>query len=349
MSTSPIQGLPPSSELRLMTKVAWMYHQENRKQDEIADQLHLSQSRVSRLLKAAVQEGIVVTTVKPPPGMFTELEARVATGFGLEECVVVQSRDTEAAITHDIGIAAADYLSTTLLSQEIVGISSWSETWLAAANQMRSLRSPVARQVVQLVGGLGNPMVQTQATLLLARLARVMGATPVFMQTPGVMGDDRALELLMNDPAVKPVTQLWDQLTVALLGVGSIEPSPLLRESGNIFPAEVISEIQALGGIGDICHRYFDATGTVVKADIDRRLAGITPEQLLRVPRRVGAAGGPRKAAALLGALRGGWLTTLITDSRTADFLAAAVGVAPDRPGQPVFESASSRPQAASV
>ena len=122
----------------------------------------------------------------------------------------------------------------------------------------------------------------------------------------------------MNDPAIQRVTALWDHLTVALLGIGSLEPSPLLRESGNVVSDELAERLGALGAVGDVCSRFFDADGRALAAGIDGRVAGITEEQLRRVPRRVAAAGGARKLPAIRGALRGGWVTTLITDTATA-------------------------------
>jgi DNA-binding transcriptional regulator LsrR (DeoR family) len=45
-------------------------------------------------------------------------------------------------------------------------------------------------------------------------------------------------------------------------------------------------------------------------------------DQLARVDRSIGVAGGSRKYAAILGALRGGWINVLITDQFTARRLA---------------------------
>ena len=50
-------------------------------------------------------------------------------------------------------------------------------------------------------------------------------------------------------------------------------------------------------------------------------MIGIRPEQLMSVPRRIGVAGGIRKAAAVRGALLGGWVNVLITDSVAAQEL----------------------------
>ena len=45
-------------------------------------------------------------------------------------------------------------------------------------------------------------------------------------------------------------------------------------------------------------------------------------EQLSKVSRTVGVAGGSRKYAAILGALRGHWINILVTDHFTANRLA---------------------------
>ncbi|MCJ7736289.1 MAG: sugar-binding domain-containing protein, partial [Anaerolineae bacterium] len=50
---------------------------------------------------------------------------------------------------------------------------------------------------------------------------------------------------------------------------------------------------------------------------------GMSLEQLTRVQRSVGVAGGKRKHAAIRGALLGGFINVLITDRFTAEWLVA--------------------------
>ena len=58
--------------------------------------------------------------------------------------------------------------------------------------------------------------------------------------------------------------------------------------------------------------------GAASTAGLDDRIIGITLEQLKRTPKVVGVSGGPDKLAAIGGALRGGLINVLITDSLTA-------------------------------
>nr|WP_242500599.1 helix-turn-helix domain-containing protein [Tropicimonas sp. IMCC6043] len=61
------------NELRLIARVAQMYHIEGRRQAEIAEHLHISQASVSRMLKTAREEQIVRTSVVAPSGTFADL------------------------------------------------------------------------------------------------------------------------------------------------------------------------------------------------------------------------------------------------------------------------------------
>lgn len=66
------------NELRLISRVAQMYHLEGRRQAEIAQHLRLSQATVSRMLKRAEAEDIVRTSVTPPLAPTASLRARFA-------------------------------------------------------------------------------------------------------------------------------------------------------------------------------------------------------------------------------------------------------------------------------
>jgi DNA-binding transcriptional regulator LsrR (DeoR family) len=100
-----------------------MYHERGLRQPQIAEQLHISQPRVSRLLRRATELGIVRTTVTTPLGVHAELEERIEAAYGLSEVVVADTE--EQADEHDElrapGSGAAVYLETTLQGGERIG------------------------------------------------------------------------------------------------------------------------------------------------------------------------------------------------------------------------------------
>ena len=222
----PRRGRNPDDLYRLMAKIARMYHERGMRQSEIAAELHVSQPRVSRLLKRASEVGIVRTTIALPPGVHTDLEEALEQTYGLAEAVVVDAGGSDDFVISALGAATGHYLETTLTGGEVVGISSWSATLLAAVEAMRPARVPVVDTVVQVVGGVGDPRVQMEATRLIGLFASGTGASPVFMPAPGMLGTAPARNLLVADPTVSAVMDIWPGLTMVLVGIGSLEPSP---------------------------------------------------------------------------------------------------------------------------
>ncbi|GII81266.1 DNA-binding transcriptional regulator [Sphaerisporangium rufum] len=320
-----IGGLAPS-QLRLLTKVARMYHEHGMRQPQIAEQLHISQPRVSRLLKQATELGIVRTTVVTPSGVHAELEERIERRFGLRDVVVAdpgQPAPGEQSVLQAIGAAGAVYLETTLTGGDRIGISSWSSTLLATVDAMRPRPTPVAERVVQVIGGVGNSTSQVYATRLADRLAILTGAEAVFLPAPGLASSPAAREVLMSDPHISDVLATYGGLSMLLAGLGSLEPSPLLVESGNAIADGEQEALRELGAVGDICLRFFDEKGQAVRSPLDDRVLGIDVETLRSIPRVVAIAGGSRKYTAIRAALRGGWVDVLVTDLGVARRLAA--------------------------
>lgn len=309
-------------EMRMMTKVARLYYEQDLGQAEIAGQLNLSQSTVSRLLKRARQERIVRTTVSVPSGVYPELEEKLQLTYGLQEVIVVDcASDQEEAIQREIGAAAGYYVETTLNKGEIIGISSWSGTLLAMVDAMHPLSYCTEARVIQILGGVGNPTAEIHAVRLTSRLANLVNGDTTFLPAPGVVGSTDSRRVLLKDQFTHEAVTLFDQVTLALVGIGAVEPSALLASSGNIFSPQELEMLRQAGAVGDVCLRFFDDQGQPVRTPLNERVIGMSLEQLQRVKRAVGIAGGKRKFAAIKGALMGRWINVLITDRRTAEWL----------------------------
>jgi DNA-binding transcriptional regulator LsrR (DeoR family) len=316
-------SVEPLDQIRLVVKVAQMYHERKLNQPAIAAQLRISQARVSRLLKQAEEQAIVRTTVHVPPGVFTGIERALEERYGASEVVVVDTggaRDDE--VVSALAPAAAAFLEGLVAASEIIGISSWSETLLATVEAMHPLRQGITKYVVQVLGGVGRPGSQSYATRLTERLAAVCHAQPVFLLGPGIVGSPGARQTLLRDPHFAEVVAYYDHLSMVLTGIGGLAtPSRLLRESEEVMSAEDNRELSSRGAVGEICFRFFDEQGKVVPSSLDARVIGVTYEQLQRTPRTAAVAGGARKFNAIRAALRGRWVGTLITDLNTAERL----------------------------
>jgi DNA-binding transcriptional regulator LsrR (DeoR family) len=309
-------------ELRLMTKVARMYHERQMSQTAIAAFLDLSQATVSRLLKRAERQGIVRISVSVPRGAYPELEERLQATYALKQAIVADCpQDDEETIVRDIGAAAAFYVETTVKPGEVIGISSWSAALLAMVDAMHPLPRHKGATVVQILGGVGNPSAELHASRLTHRLATLVDGKAVLLPAPGVVRSPEAVCILLEDEYVAAAVALFNRVTLALVGIGDVEPSNLLASSGNVFSAAELDMLRRQGAVGDICLRFFDDFGKAVPTPLSERVIGMSLEQLRRVRRAVGVAGGQRKLAAIKGALEGRLINILITDRFTAQAL----------------------------
>jgi DNA-binding transcriptional regulator LsrR (DeoR family) len=305
-----------------MTKIARLYHEQGLSQPNISARLHISQSRVSRLLTKATEVGIVRTTVVNTAGVYAELEDELEKKYSVSEIVIVDTVDSEEQILKSLGSAAAHYLESTLTGGDKIGISSWSATLLSTVEAMRPKVSKVADEVVQVIGGVGESNAQAHAVRLAGRLAEVTGARVSYLPAPGLVSTPEAARALFSNQNISSVLNLVDELTLLLVGIGSIEPSKLLKESGNSLSEKERKELAKLGAVGDVCMRFFDENGKSLKTNLDKRIIGISADQLKKITRRVAVAGGARKQKAIRAALKGGWVNVLITDHKTAKKLA---------------------------
>jgi len=313
-------------EMRLMVRVARMYYEREMSQSAIAGQLGLSQATVSRLFQRAKDEGVIRITVSAPQGVYAELEERLIDRYKLRDAIVVDSirDDDEKVVIRELGAAASYYLESVIKPNDVIGLSSWSSTLLALVDALHPIPRRADVRVLQILGGVGNPSAETHANRLTSRFADRVGGTAVFLPAPGIIGSEAARQVLLDDAYVRQVMSLFDRVTLALVGIGTVEPSSLLAASGNIFSAQEQHLLQSYKAVGDILLHFFDRDGKTVKTFLDKRVVSMSLEQLRCVDRAIGVAGGKRKVDAIRGALNGRWINVLITDQLTAERLIQA-------------------------
>lgn len=327
----PCEGKPAEirvrsnrAQARLIAQVARLYHEEHLTQKEISTKLCFSQGTVCRLLRKAVEQGIVRITVISPEGTFVDLEELLEQRFGLAQVVIVRAaNDVEESVQSALGAAAAHYLETTVKPQEAIGVDSWSATLRSMVEQMHLVWKVAECQVVQVMGGVGDPSAEKDAQYLMTQLASLVQGDAHFLPAPCVVDSKDAADVLAQDPYLRETMMLFDRITVALVGINSVEPSSLFA-GAKLFSAVKLQTLQARGAVGNICLRFYDVRGEEIENPLSARVFGLESVQLKSIPRVVGIAGGKRNRQAILGALRGHWINVLITDQFSAEALVTA-------------------------
>jgi DNA-binding transcriptional regulator LsrR (DeoR family) len=311
-----------TDELRTIARVAQLYYEDRLKQAQISERLHVSQATVSRLLKRAEDEGVVRVTIVAPRGTYPEFESALRLRYRLNEAIVAECfEDREEAILSAIGSAAAHYFETTMSEGDVIGISSWSSSLLRMVDAIHPMKRPHAERVVQILGGLGDPSVQSHATQLTTRLASLTGAEAQLLPAQGIVSSAAARLVMVGDLYVRAAMDQFRRMTIALVGIGAMQPSVMLANSGNAFTNEELQDLAKRGAVGDISLQFFDRNGAPVHGPLDDRVIAVTLEELKRTPRVIGVAGGDRKVEAIRGCLKGGYINVLVTDKFTAEKL----------------------------
>ncbi|MCA1924011.1 sugar-binding transcriptional regulator [Buttiauxella noackiae] len=305
-------------EQRLLVKIATLYFVEGMKQSEIAGLLHLSQSFVSRAITRCQKEGVVKISVIQPANIFLSLEQALEKKYGIRQAIVVDVDESAPAaqIKHAIGSAAAHYVETRLRPNDLVGISSWSSTIRAMVDELHP-QSIKARGVIQLLGGVG-PNGNVQATILTQNLAAQLDCPAWLLPSQSIEHSVEERAKLVASDDVAEVVKKFAEVDVAILGIGELEPSQLLKNSGNYYGEAMLKTLAERGAVGDICLHYFNAQGEPVLSKEEDPVIGMELSQVRDCPHVVALAGGSDKANAIRGALHGGYIDVLITDYPTA-------------------------------
>ncbi len=306
-----------NTELDLLLQVARLYYENNQNQDQIADTLGVSRSKVSRLLTQAREEDIVHITIVDPSSNQARLEQALTTTFGLAEAVVVAgTMPSEETRRKRIGQATARYLEAALTNGDRVGIGS-GRTLYALATAL-SGRRRLQTEVTPVVGGLGRVPACFQSNELARMVAETLGGTWQFLYVPAVLESSSARQAILMHDHVQEVIGSWSKLTVAIVGIANtISPSGAQTLFANFLDDATQRRLREQGAIGGICVRYFDANGKLCE-ELTDRVVSIDLDQLRHVPRIIGVGGGLEKVEAILAALRGRYVNVLVTDEETA-------------------------------
>jgi deoxyribonucleoside regulator len=302
----------------LLAHVATQYYLLDKSQQDIADQLDISRSNISRMLKEARERGIVEIVIRHPLRRVVALEHRLVDQFGLQDAGVVLADPANPERTlNRAAELAARLLEQSLDDRQILGIS-WGTAVHATANAFAPRRHYDV-EVVQLMGGIGptDPMIDGPA--LAQRFAQRLSNRYRYLHGPLVVDAPEIAQALLAQRNNAETLEVARRSHVALVGIGALDPdvSSLLR-AGYLSRAE-FDAIRERGIVGDICARHFDQFGRPAAPELDRRLISITLDDLAAIPRVIGVACGEAKAVAILAALRGNHLDALVTDSLTAE------------------------------
>ncbi len=300
---------PPTASRTLLHTIARLHYEKDLSQREIAKQMDLSTATVSRLLRRAREEGIVRIQISDFVGT-EELAAELGEVLGLSHVALVPSAPppgTMAAIADPVGrlLKQAD-----LGAGSVLGLG-WGYTiWQILQVGLPSIHGITT---VPLCGGIPEAATKFQIGEITRQAAAQLNGTPKFLHVPYRLASD-ARQALAKDARIRESIELWDRLDAVMVGIGRPHGAAQSRSDTAMTPNDPAIDHAA----GDVLLRYFDADGRRVHWKGEDTLFAISPEQLCKVPLRIGIAVSEQKAISILGAARSHFINALATDTSTA-------------------------------
>jgi DNA-binding transcriptional regulator LsrR (DeoR family) len=308
---------PQRFSAELMHAAASLYYLQDATQAEIAERLGTSRPTVSRLLSEARRLGIVrIEVVAPAAAAETDLAERTARALDL---TAVHLSPFPAG--EPVGASLSSALSTALLSVglapgDVLLVSSGRTVYEAAQAELPQFPGVL---VVPTVGGQLEREPWYQTNEIARQVAQRVAGIPTFLYAPALPGAD-LYQLLLDEPSIRRVLELWQHARCAILGVGA---PPLLRRSiASFVPTDAVSLRSA---VGDVCNRFYALDGTPVPFPGLERLVATSQAVLRQLPACIALAVGAAKVPSIIGGARGGYFNQLVTDPPTAAALLAAL------------------------
>jgi len=293
---------------------AWLYYEEELKQDEIAHRFGISRASVFNLLQKARDEGVVTVSIDPARMNLVHLAAELKASGDIEECYVVPSVGADRPVGERIAGLGARLLERRIGPESVVGVA-WGRTVMALSQALAQLALP-STTIAQITGS-AVATYDFSPELCTSNIAVKLGGRCVNLHAPGLVSTPTMKALLMEEPIIAQHFRLLRSCDITLFGVTDLGSETLLKHSG-FMTAQFLQDYQDRGAVGFVSGYFYDRDGKTVRTELDDRHISMPVDDFLSVPTRICVGGGPTKIEAIGAMLKGGYANVLVTDEDTA-------------------------------
>ena len=300
------------NNLEVLTRVAYLYYLEGNTQAQVARQMNLSRQKVQRLLKQCREQGIVEINIRTLHMLDLGLEKRLRDRFGLQEVILATPSPDEAERRHSVARAAASYLEGRLKSGMTVAVGMGRNT-----GRLPDYFNPPRKVQCAFVSAMGSSPHVGQSINpndIAAKLAAGCGGKSLAILAPAYVESPQVRDILLAQEAVGPALRQAKDADLALVGIGTPAPDATLVRMECLSPNES-RRLAKKGAVGDILGAHYDEQGMMITSQMHGRLVGLSLEDLRGIQTVAAVVSENNKAKAILGGLRTGVISVLITDS----------------------------------
>jgi deoxyribonucleoside regulator len=298
-----------------LARVAELYYVEQMSQEAVGRALGMSRQKVSRLLKRALETGVVRIEISSPQDTTTRLRQDITRLMRVPQAIVVapERGGSQAALRAVARTAAAEVVHRIKeANAELVGIGRGA-TLLELSRAIPRQHLP-GLQVVQMVGSVPSASGMPDSAVIASNVAEALGAQPRTYMAPLFLDSPGALRVVEDDSNVGDIRTRAARVDIAVFSIGRA------IDAGQLFPTEssrirALEELSSLQAVGEICGRFFREDGTPLDGQLAERSFAIRLPDLKAVNLKICVAAGASKADAVAAGVRGGYVDVLIVDT----------------------------------
>ena len=312
-------------EEQLLVRLAWACEVEGMTQADAAKRFGITRLRVNKGLSEARRRGILRVSVDSVFAASAELEWELERHFHLFRAIVVPAPQDGLSVTPLVAAGLGAHLSELLQDKALTRFGmSWGNTLNLATRHLQPMDRPDL-EIVSIMGGVSRGS-DVNGYEITTRLADLCNADHSFFTAPLYASSAESQALFMQQEIIEEMVDKIRKCGAIALATGDLESSLLVRDAlpRDINPQELIDK----GGVGDITGHILDGNGELVNHELNRRVVGLSLDDMADIENVILAAGGAHKTAVIQAALKRGFVNTLVTDETTAKTLLAT---GPDR------------------
>ena len=306
--------LESHSEILKLVEVARMYYEQEMTQSDIAKDIGVSRPLISKMLQRSKDLGIVNIEIRSPLEGNQGLLNRMKMRFDLIDGLIVPANKGNLDLSMKNLISqSALYLERKLSDQGCIGLG-WGSTVAGLVDSMNSGELNAERPVTvcPLIGSMTSPSKGFHPNELTRRFAEKVGGDASYLHAPAFPGSKSNFEVFQQTDEYKYISSLWQRLDTMIVSIGTYPSVP--DQATALRFGKALKEQHA---VGMLLSYYFDVNGNIIEGENDHVIR-IPLENIRKVKKMILVCSGNIKANALLGVLRTGLVTHLITDDLAA-------------------------------
>ncbi|MEA2016577.1 MAG: sugar-binding domain-containing protein [Actinomycetota bacterium] len=302
----------------MAVRVSILYYEKDLSQNKIANKMGISRSYVSQLISYARKKGIVKISIDYNKHELRLLrkEIEFKSLFPVLKNVLIMSSKSEVFTENNIGKFAAPYVAEMINESKIIGINLGESVEKTVNNLGTSnLLSDPKKKIIQIMGGFSNSFIVggSHPNKIVSKLGSLLEGECHFLNCPAIIEQTELRSSLLKENSIKNVTKHWDNIDLAIMGIGVANSKSKLF---NLLNRYMMNTITNSGACCELTINFFDEDGKYIPI-LEKNKIAIRHNQLKKIKNKVLICNGKYKHKAIISAIRAKMVDTLITDSIT--------------------------------